>query len=139
MALVTDHIGYIVERMLIGWALASFVVCQFWSSMMFSPNVVGTANSIVGGWGNAGTPLCLSHKRDGIVIRSRWHPTSVSAWTSAVAQQCSGMCSVNRWWQCAQGCCRAVGGRTMLSCCQVHLQHGGSEHSVFSFCQACAH
>ncbi|KAK9839619.1 hypothetical protein WJX81_001376 [Elliptochloris bilobata] len=54
MALVTDHIGYIVERMLIGWSLAAFVICQFWSSMMFSPNVVGTANSIVGGWGNAG-------------------------------------------------------------------------------------
>lgn len=54
MALVTDHIGYIIERMLIGWSLAAFVICQFWSSMMFSPNVVGTANSIVGGWGNAG-------------------------------------------------------------------------------------
>ncbi len=54
MALVTDPVGYIVERMLIGWSLAAFVICQFWSSMMFSPNVVGTANSIVGGWGNAG-------------------------------------------------------------------------------------
>ena len=54
MAMVTEHIGYIVERMLIGWSLAAFVICQFWSSMMFSPNVVGTANSIVGGWGNAG-------------------------------------------------------------------------------------
>lgn len=65
MALVTDHVGYIVERMLIGWSLASFVVCQFWSSMMFSPNVVGTANSIVGGWGNAGALLGLPHHRDG--------------------------------------------------------------------------
>ena len=65
MALVTDHVGYIVERMLIGWSLAAFVICQFWSSMMFSPNVVGTANSIVGGWGNAGAPLHLEHQRNG--------------------------------------------------------------------------
>ena len=64
MALVTDHVGYIVERMLIGWSLAAFVICQFWSSMMFSPNVVGTANAIVGGWGNAGAPLRLSYQRD---------------------------------------------------------------------------
>ncbi len=46
--------GYIISRFLIGWALAAFVTCQFWTSIMFSPNVVGFANALAGGWGNAG-------------------------------------------------------------------------------------
>lgn len=54
MAVVRNAAGYIVERIFIGCALASFVVCQFWSSIMFSPNVVGMSNAIAGGWGNAG-------------------------------------------------------------------------------------
>jgi MFS transporter, NNP family, nitrate/nitrite transporter len=33
---------------------ASFVVTQYHTSVMFAPNVVGTANATVGGWGNAG-------------------------------------------------------------------------------------
>ena len=54
MAMVTNAASYIVERLLIGCSLAAFVVCQFWSSIMFSPMVVGMANAIAGGWGNAG-------------------------------------------------------------------------------------
>jgi MFS transporter, NNP family, nitrate/nitrite transporter len=29
-------------------------MCQFWSSRMFTKEVVGTANALVGGWGNLG-------------------------------------------------------------------------------------
>ncbi|KAK9806897.1 hypothetical protein WJX72_006722 [[Myrmecia] bisecta] len=54
MALVTNAATYILMRVLIGFGLASFVVCQAWSSAMFSPNVVGMANAFAGGWGNAG-------------------------------------------------------------------------------------
>lgn len=62
MAVVRNAIGYIMERVFIGCSLASFVVCQFWSSIMFSPNVVGMSNAIAGGWGNAGErPLCTSN------------------------------------------------------------------------------
>ena len=46
--------AYIISRFFIGWALAAFVTCQFWTSIMFSPNVVGFANALAGGWGNAG-------------------------------------------------------------------------------------
>ena len=49
--------AYIISRFFIGWALAAFVTCQFWTSIMFSPNVVGFANALAGGWGNAGV-LC---------------------------------------------------------------------------------
>src|SRR5690606_11465106 len=33
---------------------ASFVITQFHTSMMFAPNLVGTANAVTGGWGNLG-------------------------------------------------------------------------------------
>ena len=54
MAAVHSAAGYIMSRFLIGWSLAGFVTCQFWTSIMFSPNVVGFANALAGGWGNAG-------------------------------------------------------------------------------------
>lgn len=54
IAAVHTAAGYIISRFLIGWALAGFVTCQFWTSIMFSPNVVGFANALAGGWGNAG-------------------------------------------------------------------------------------
>ena len=43
-----------VIRFLIGCAGATFVTNQFWCSMMFAPNVVGTANATAAGWGNLG-------------------------------------------------------------------------------------
>ena len=58
MAAVHTAAGYIMSRFLIGWALAGFVTCQFWTSIMFSPNVVGFANALAGGWGNAGQTSC---------------------------------------------------------------------------------
>ena len=54
ITVVHNAAGYIASRLLIGIALAGFVTCQFWASMLFSPNVVGIANAIAGGWGNAG-------------------------------------------------------------------------------------
>ena len=45
---------FLVFRLAIGAIGASFVITQFHTSMMFAPNVVGTANATVGGWGNAG-------------------------------------------------------------------------------------
>ncbi|CAK0804208.1 unnamed protein product, partial [Prorocentrum cordatum] len=41
-------------RMMIGCAGATFVTNQFWCSLMFAPNVVGTANATAAGWGNLG-------------------------------------------------------------------------------------
>ncbi len=54
MSMVTGSTGFIIVRCCIGFGLACFVCCQFWSSIMFSPNVVGTANAFAGGWGNMG-------------------------------------------------------------------------------------
>lgn len=46
--------GLAVLRLFIGSAGGTFVMCQYWSSRMFCKEVVGTANALVGGWGNLG-------------------------------------------------------------------------------------
>src|SRR3546814_6110482 len=40
--------------LMIGVIGASFVITQYHTSVMFAPNVVGTANAATAGWGNAG-------------------------------------------------------------------------------------
>ncbi len=54
IAFVTSYEGFLIFRLAIGAVGASFVITQFHTSVMFAPNVVGTANATVGGWGNAG-------------------------------------------------------------------------------------
>ncbi|KAK1425886.1 hypothetical protein QVD17_21248 [Tagetes erecta] len=46
--------AFLMVRFFTGFSLATFVSTQFWMSSMFSPNVVGTANGLSGGWGNLG-------------------------------------------------------------------------------------
>lgn len=43
-----------VIRFFIGLAGSTFVMCQYWTSRMFTKEVAGTANALVGGWGNLG-------------------------------------------------------------------------------------
>lgn len=45
---------WVTARFFIGFIGATFVVTQFWTSIMFAPNIVGTANATSGGWGNLG-------------------------------------------------------------------------------------
>lgn len=52
--LVHDAQGLYVSRFFIGILGGSFVPCQVWSTGFFDKNVVGTANALTGGWGNAG-------------------------------------------------------------------------------------
>ncbi len=54
IALSSSYEMFLVFRLAIGAIGASFVITQFHTSVMFAPNVVGTANAAVGGWGNAG-------------------------------------------------------------------------------------
>lgn len=46
--------SFLLFRFVIGIIGASFVITQFHTSVMFAPNVVGTANAVSGGWGNLG-------------------------------------------------------------------------------------
>jgi NNP family nitrate/nitrite transporter-like MFS transporter len=51
---ISTGTGLIINRFFIGILGATFVPCQFWTTKMFSSNVVGTANALAGGWGNMG-------------------------------------------------------------------------------------
>ena len=54
IGLANSYESFLIFRFLIGIIGASFVITQFHTSMMFAPNVVGTANAVAGGWGNLG-------------------------------------------------------------------------------------
>ena len=54
IAFARSYESFLVYRLLIGAIGASFVITQYHTSVMFAPNVVGTANAASAGWGNAG-------------------------------------------------------------------------------------
>ena len=54
VGLIESAAGLAILRFFIGIAGSSFVMAQFWPSRMFSREIAGTANGLVGGWGNLG-------------------------------------------------------------------------------------
>ncbi|WP_011300973.1 MFS transporter [Cupriavidus necator] len=54
VAFAQSYETFLAFRLLIGAVGASFVITQYHTSVMFAPNVVGTANAAAAGWGNAG-------------------------------------------------------------------------------------
>jgi MFS transporter, NNP family, nitrate/nitrite transporter len=76
--------GLLALRFFIGILGASFVPCQVWSTGFFDKNVVGTANALAGGWGNAGggiTYFVMPAVFDSLVARQ--HLTPHVAWRVA--------------------------------------------------------
>ena len=51
---VQTPLQFLICRLFIGFIGASFVITQVHTSIMFAPNVVGTANATSAGWGNLG-------------------------------------------------------------------------------------
>ena len=67
IGLSQNYETFLLFRLAIGVIGASFVITQYHTSVMFAPNVVGTANATTAGWGNLGggvtqlvMPLVLS-------------------------------------------------------------------------------
>ncbi|MEI9949372.1 MAG: NarK family nitrate/nitrite MFS transporter [Pseudomonadota bacterium] len=54
VAFAKSYAVFLLFRLLIGGIGASFVITQYHTSVMFAPNVVGTANAASAGWGNSG-------------------------------------------------------------------------------------
>src|SRR4051812_48957123 len=54
VGLAHDYQTFLLFRLAIGGIGASFVITQYHTSVMFAPNVVGTANATSAGWGNLG-------------------------------------------------------------------------------------
>jgi MFS transporter, NNP family, nitrate/nitrite transporter len=59
IGLSNSYESFLLFRLAIGVLGASFVVTQYHTSVMFAPNVVGTANATVAGWGNMGGGVTL--------------------------------------------------------------------------------
>ena len=54
IAFAHSYATFLCARLLIGAIGASFVITQYHTSVMFAPNVVGSANAASAGWGNSG-------------------------------------------------------------------------------------
>ncbi|UBM57355.1 NarK family nitrate/nitrite MFS transporter [Marinilongibacter aquaticus] len=54
IGLSDSYATFLVFRLMIGVIGASFVITQYHTSVMFAPNIVGTANATSAGWGNLG-------------------------------------------------------------------------------------
>jgi MFS transporter, NNP family, nitrate/nitrite transporter len=54
IGLSNSYESFLIFRLVIGVIGASFVITQYHTSVMFAPNIVGTANATVAGWGNLG-------------------------------------------------------------------------------------
>jgi len=54
IGLVNSLTGLICIRLFIGLAGSTFVMCQCWATRMFTKEIVGMVNGLVGGWGNVG-------------------------------------------------------------------------------------
>ena len=54
IGLAQNYESFLLFRLAIGVVGASFVITQYHTSVMFAPNVVGTANATTAGWGNLG-------------------------------------------------------------------------------------
>jgi MFS transporter, NNP family, nitrate/nitrite transporter len=54
VGLAHSYTTFLLFRLAIGVIGASFVITQFHTSLLFAPNIKGTANAVAGGWGNLG-------------------------------------------------------------------------------------
>ena len=59
IGLSNSYESFLLFRLAIGVIGASFVITQYHTSVMFAPNVVGTANATAAGWGNMGGGVTL--------------------------------------------------------------------------------
>jgi MFS transporter, NNP family, nitrate/nitrite transporter len=76
---------FLIFRLLIGIIGASFVITQYHTSVMFAPNVVGTANATSAGWGNLGggvTQLMMPLMFSAFVIGFGF--TDAAAWRASM-------------------------------------------------------
>ncbi len=54
IGLANSFESFLIFRLMIGMIGGAFVITQYHTSVMFAPNVVGTANATSAGWGNLG-------------------------------------------------------------------------------------
>ncbi|PHH87582.1 hypothetical protein CDD83_8671 [Cordyceps sp. RAO-2017] len=101
--LVRDAAGLCAARFFIGVLGATFVPCQVWCTAFFDSNVVGTANALAGGWGNAGggvTYFIMPAVFDSLVSRQGMSDSTAWRVTLVVPLACLLTCALGMLFLC---------------------------------------
>lgn len=80
IGLSPDYETFLLFRLAIGMIGASFVITQYHTSVMFSAQVVGTANATAAGWGNLGGGITLMVMPLLFSALTAWGFTDSEAW-----------------------------------------------------------
>ncbi|KAF4951140.1 hypothetical protein FGADI_7755 [Fusarium gaditjirri] len=101
--LVNSATGLYISRFFIGILGATFVPCQVWCTGFFDKNVVGTANALAGGWGNAGggiTYFIMPAVFDSLVAHQGMSPSKAWRVTFIVPLICLIVCGLGMLFLC---------------------------------------
>ncbi|RDS84544.1 MFS transporter [Dyella monticola] len=105
IAFAHSYASFLWFRLAIGIAGAGFVITQYHTSVMFAPNVVGTANATVAGWGNAGGGIAQSAMPWVLAAAVALGAPQVLGWRAAMFVPGALMLIVARlYWRYAQDC-----------------------------------
>lgn len=100
-----SYATFLFFRLLIGAIGASFVVTQYHTSVMFAPNVVGTANAASAGWGNAGGGVTQTVMPWVLVAVLALGVGRPAAWRLAMVVPAALMLlAALLYWRCTQDC-----------------------------------
>jgi NNP family nitrate/nitrite transporter-like MFS transporter len=96
IGLVKGATSLAITRFFIGLGGSTFVMCQYWTTTMFTKETVGTANALVGGWGNLGggvTQIVMGSVlfplfKTGMSANMAWRTVSI---VPAIVGLCTGL------------------------------------------------
>jgi MFS transporter, NNP family, nitrate/nitrite transporter len=105
IAFAQSYTSFLVFRLAIGAIGASFVITQYHTSVMFAPNVVGTANAASAGWGNSGGGVTQSVMPWVLAAAVSYGATSSMGWRFAMIVPAALMLIVGvAYWKLTQDC-----------------------------------
>merc|ERR1712050_211621 len=130
-ALVMNGPMLIAVRFFVSALGSTFVVNQFWNSIMFNKAVVGTANATAGGWGNLGggltqtlMPLLYRFFHDAIGLNLAWSwraamyvPAAIYLILATWIKTCSQDTTSGKFNVAQLGKTTKAGFRTYVECC----------------------
>jgi MFS transporter, NNP family, nitrate/nitrite transporter len=103
IATATNYTTFLIFRLMIGGIGASFVITQYHTSVMFAPNVVGTANAASAGWGNSGGGVTQSLMPWVLAALLSFGLAKSMAWRTAMLVPGTMMLLVSvAYWKCTQ-------------------------------------
>jgi NNP family nitrate/nitrite transporter-like MFS transporter len=105
IAFAHSYVTFLIFRLLIGAIGASFVITQYHTSVMFAPNVVGTANAASAGWGNSGGGVTQSVMPWVLAALVSFGLSSSMGWRTAMLVPAALMLIVAvMYWKLTQDC-----------------------------------